>query len=359
MASTIFKKPCSKCNKGMGILTCDGCQQSFCSKHIINHRQELSIQMDNIGQEYDLFRRDLMREDKETNPLLNRINLWEQESIKKIQQIAQQARNDLQEYFDQNKSQIKSLFNKLVDEIQSSRQSEDYTEIDFKLWIEQLTSLRKTLEKPSMIDIVNNDKTLTPIHMIKVKEKIDLPFPSASAQALDHNILTTGQSNFPVTKIFNIFVGDATFSENSLIATHSGNSPHSTMVYVAESYSSGIHRIRFRIERKTNKYLFFGIINSLEQMNRTVFNSPSLYGWMAPDLRVVKSRKLLSANVNTRFNEGEEILLTLNCNIQQILLEHQQTNTIDRLPIDFRVCPLPWRVVVAFFSRNDSVRIIH
>ncbi len=93
-------------------------------------------------------------------------------------------------------------------------------------------------------------------------------------------------------------------------------------------------------------------------MNRTVFNSPSLYGWMAPPLRVVKSRKILSANTDAQFNEGDEILLILNCSNQQIILEHQP-DTIDRLPIDFRVCPLPWRVVVAFFSRNDSVRIIH
>jgi hypothetical protein len=94
-------------------------------------------------------------------------------------------------------------------------------------------------------------------------------------------------------------------------------------------------------------------------MNRTVFNSPSLYGWMAPPLRVVKSRKILSANTDAQFNKGDEILLILNCSNQQIILEDQQTDTIGRLPIDFRVCPLPWRVVVAFFSRNDSVRIIH
>jgi hypothetical protein len=80
---------------------------------------------------------------------------------------------------------------------------------------------------------------------------------------------------------------------------------------------------------------------------------------MAPDVRIVKSRTLLSTNFNVKFNEDDEVLLTLNCDNQQILLEHQQTDTIDQLPIDLRICPIPWRVVVALFSRNDSVRIIH
>jgi hypothetical protein len=49
-----------------------------------------------------------------------------------------------------------------------------------------------------------------------------------------------------------------------LVHIYSSNPQRSTMVYITESYSSGIHPIHFRIEHKSNKYLFFGIINSLE-----------------------------------------------------------------------------------------------
>ena len=137
-----------------------------------------------------------------------------------------------------------------------------------------------------------------------------------------------------------------------------GDTQRSTMVYITPSYSSGKHRLRFRIEQKSNKYLLFGIVNSLEEMERTIFNSPSLYGWMAPDTRVVKSRKIFLMNVDEKFREGDEISFSLDCTIPQILLENRRTNINDKLLIDFHVCPLPWRVVVAFFNRNDSVRII-
>ena len=94
----------------MGIVTCNGCEQSYCAKHIIDHRQELSIHMDHIGQEYDLLRRDLMKENNELHPLLQRIDLSEQESIRKIQQTAKQLRNDLHEWLDRNKDQLKKYF---------------------------------------------------------------------------------------------------------------------------------------------------------------------------------------------------------------------------------------------------------
>lgn len=353
MASSILKKPCSKCNKGMGIVTCNGCEQSYCIKHIIDHRKELSIQMDNIGQEYDLLRRDLMQDDNGLYPLLHRIDLWEQESIRKIRQAAKQVRNDLHECLDRNKNQLKNVFNKLADELQLNQQSENYTEIDFQLWTQQLTELRKALEKTQMLQIAHNDPNLPPIYMIKIREQNGVRLSDLPVQ-----VSLIQPSNTLLTEKFNVFIGDAIFSENSLVATHSGDPRRSTMIYITKLYASEIHQIRFRIERIHKKYLFFGIINSLEQMNRMIFHSPSLYGWMAPDIRVVKSRKLLTTNINDKFNENDEILLTLNFNIQQILFEHPRTNTMSRIPIDLRLCPVPWRVVVAFFNRNDSVRIL-
>ena len=44
------KQPCIKCDKDGDIAVCSGCQQQFCIKHFIEHQQELTIQMDHIGQ---------------------------------------------------------------------------------------------------------------------------------------------------------------------------------------------------------------------------------------------------------------------------------------------------------------------
>jgi len=58
-ASISGKKQCVKCNKAGGILICDGCQQTFCVKHVNEHRQELANQLDGIMQEHDLLQQSL------------------------------------------------------------------------------------------------------------------------------------------------------------------------------------------------------------------------------------------------------------------------------------------------------------
>jgi hypothetical protein len=135
--ASVQKKLCCKCDKGGGVFTCDGCQQSFCRKHTDEHRQDLSVQMDKIEQEHDVFQRDLNKE-MDLHPLLSRIDEWERESISKIQQVAKQARVDLRKLIEQNKQDLKTSMNQLTSELQTSRDSEDYTELDFKRWIDQL-----------------------------------------------------------------------------------------------------------------------------------------------------------------------------------------------------------------------------
>jgi BMFP domain-containing protein YqiC len=51
--------------------------------------------MDIIGQEHDLLQRDLNKK-MNSHSLLSRIDEWERESINKIQQVAKQARIDLE-----------------------------------------------------------------------------------------------------------------------------------------------------------------------------------------------------------------------------------------------------------------------
>lgn len=53
MASATEKKSCIKCWKGQRQTLCDECQQYFCMKHLLQHRQELSQQMDDLTFTYN------------------------------------------------------------------------------------------------------------------------------------------------------------------------------------------------------------------------------------------------------------------------------------------------------------------
>lgn len=92
------KTPCSTCgSKGIGIFKCEGCAQTFCRKHVIEHRDVLNQQLDEIVFEYDHLQQTIGESNDKANqhPLIEQIDKWEKESIEKIRQAARQARSEL------------------------------------------------------------------------------------------------------------------------------------------------------------------------------------------------------------------------------------------------------------------------
>lgn len=170
MASSVTsKQSCIKCDKGRGVATCGGCQQWFCAKHFNEHRQELSTETDHLGEEHDLLQRDLSQNDN-PHDLLACINDWEQKSIVKIQTAAEQARMDIQKYVDYHRQQIQINLRQITSELKSSRESDDYTEIDLKKWLEQMKEIQEMLHKPSNVRLIDDIDQQSVIHLIRVTQ---------------------------------------------------------------------------------------------------------------------------------------------------------------------------------------------
>ena len=170
MASSVTsKQSCIKCDKGRGVATCGGCQQWFCAKHFNEHRQELSTEIDHLGEEHDLLQRDLSQNDN-PHDLLACINDWEQKSIVKIQTAAEQARMDIQKYVDYHRQQIQINLRQITSELKSSRESDDYTEIDLKKWLEQMKEIQEMLHKPSNVRLIDDIDQQSVIHLIRVTQ---------------------------------------------------------------------------------------------------------------------------------------------------------------------------------------------
>jgi len=357
MASALVKKPCTKCNKGGGVTTCDGCQQSFCIKHIIEHRQELAVQLDNVGQEHDLFRRDLTQ-DNIVHPLLIRIDEWEQESITKIQVAAEAARADLRQLLDQTTNKLKLSVDRITNEMQSCREMDDYTEIDLFKWIEELKELRKLSETQLIIEIVEDENISTSIHMIKVCEQPSLNLCSVS------NKISTGNDNFTCPETlalthekFRNFVGRVILSEDGLLATCLGTYWDGSNVYGTRLYSSGRHEIRFRIESKGSNNLFFGIKTTSHNMPVQTLTSQYGYGWWELDqaIECVSGHRIHNdRNIRT----GDDLTMTLDCDSRQIRFEHHRINMTAHLPVELEKCPFPWKILVTLRSTGDSIRIL-
>jgi len=109
MASTTSKTPCVTCDKGTGLFKCEGCTQTFCTKHVVEHRQTLHHQLDEIIAEHDTLQEILIENKDQGHPLMCYIDDWEQKSIKKIQQMADMTRQTLAELTNTHNSKVFNL----------------------------------------------------------------------------------------------------------------------------------------------------------------------------------------------------------------------------------------------------------
>jgi hypothetical protein len=166
--TTTGKAKCITCGKDRSAVRCEGCLQIFCYNHLTDHRQELNRQLDDIEVNRDMFRETLTQQtiDLEKHSLIKHINEWEENSIKKIQQTAEESRKLLIQYTKEYINEIEVNLNKLTEELRQTRQENDFNEIDLIKFKDKLTQLTKELEQPPNISI-QEDSSL-PVNKISV-----------------------------------------------------------------------------------------------------------------------------------------------------------------------------------------------
>ena len=332
-----MKQKCIKCKKFAQISSCNGCQQSFCNEHIIEHRAELSDKMENIDRDYQHFEEDLNQNDI-IQSSLSRIDQWEHESINKIHTTAEIARNDLLQNLDRMKNRLKTSLDKINHDIQSNRESKSYTEINLYQWMEQLTQLRHVYKTSFTNDIIDDNQSSIPL--IKIIDK-----------SQSFNI--EGLQSLPQEK-FDKIVGKITLSQNSRIATCSGNYWDGSNISGKNLYSSGIHSVRFKINKKGKNNLFFGITSTAKETNPWNRKTPFAYGWWEFPLNTDEQENIKDPTIQTE----DEVTLTLDCTNSQIQFEHHRTNRCVYQPIAYEKCSFPWKIAVVLYSPGDSVSIL-
>ena len=143
MASSTSSKSCYRCPKGEGQVICGGCQHWFCIKHLLDHRQEFSQQMDQLTLEHDQLQQNLTANDNDrSNPLISRVDRWETKSIQKIKQIADEVRQQLRNSLGQSKKKVERSLRTITHELQENRQREAFAEIHLAKWMTQLKDLK-------------------------------------------------------------------------------------------------------------------------------------------------------------------------------------------------------------------------
>lgn len=163
MATVAGRSRCVKCEKDRATSKCGGCLQDFCNKDWKYHRNELSKQLDDIGSRHNCLQQTLNEQPvdpPQRNELMQRINQWECDSIKTIQQTAEEARKNVSKHFTEVPTDIKRKLDTLAEQVNQCKEEDDFCETDLQHWKEELAVLGKHLTKLLNIDIQQDARPL-------------------------------------------------------------------------------------------------------------------------------------------------------------------------------------------------------
>jgi len=355
-ASANTKKQCVTCNKSGGILTCDGCQQVFCGKHVIQHRQELGVQLDGIMQEHDLLHQEIERISMDHSSL-QKIDQWEKESIAKIHLTAEIARKNLQKTLDQSKERFSKICRNTAIDLRSSREADDYSENDLIRWTEQIKTLKLEITSPSLVKII---EAKTPvIHLIKIEDNETNNNVSVN---IKQPLLPTSSPKKFQEKFLDV-LGPVILENEGYLAKHTG--PPWNYAYIRGHllHYRGHHTHRFKLEKCHLPYrIFIGCMSSETAFEQDAFKSFSTVGWFGNNQVYEHGRcssNCKKYNYNTYLIQINDVLrITFDCDKKQVKLFNERLNTLSTIKVDINKTPYPWRLLMVMLHEGDCVRIL-
>ncbi|CAF0762251.1 unnamed protein product [Didymodactylos carnosus] len=149
---------------------------------------------------------------------------------------------------------------------------------------------------------------------------------------------------------------DIRLEENSKVAIHTGKQMFHNTVLAENSYLSGTHRLRIKIENlnSNHKYLFFGVLSSSIDNIQSVpsFYSPSAYGW---SMKYIYVKGIQIGEYDSDIIQEDVIELELNCDERIISLLNKRTNKKMQMMADGK---LPWKLHCTICCPGDCLRLL-
>lgn len=155
MAMVTINIKCCECNKEKNIYECRGCLKNFCFEHLSSYRQIVSKQFDQIEDNRNSLLQTLIEQKENVGkyPLIQQINKWEEQSIKKIKQIADRCRRLSIRHLNRNINAAGKKFDNLTKQIKQIRNENEFDETDCNKLLKSLRELQEDLEKSANISL--------------------------------------------------------------------------------------------------------------------------------------------------------------------------------------------------------------
>lgn len=337
MASISIRKQCvygTGC-KQMAAALCEGCSQSLCTKHFLDHRRSLAEEMNVLINEHDQLQNTVNQQTTSPNShsLMTQIDQWEKQSIVQIQQKAIVLRQQLLQLTADHLNELSKKLRQLSDKLKEAQEEDSYVETDLQDWKKSLNYLKENLISPSTFSITQHDRnSLVQDITLNMIEKDDL-FEQVSD-----------------TKV--------RIGEDGKLASHDASTNCAVEIRGKNEYSTGCHTILLQIEECTG-WMFTGINSKSTPLQNQSYNSKSAYGWSSNNyLWKNGNGQSITSAPSFQLKKSDLVSLVLDCDARKVCVINQRTDGKYELDIDIELCPFPWQLHVVLYERNNRVRIL-
>ena len=155
MSSTANRTICVSCNKEKITYPCQGCSQKFCLDDLTKHRMNLNQELEQVHNDHDELRQNLydLTSSPTKHSFIQQIDQWEKASIEKIQQTAQQCRDQWSNYSEKFLQEMEKKLNEFAQQIKEMQRENEFNEIDLNHLKERSDKLQKELHRPTNVSI--------------------------------------------------------------------------------------------------------------------------------------------------------------------------------------------------------------
>ncbi|CAF1478834.1 unnamed protein product [Adineta ricciae] len=288
-------------------------------------QRKLDSEFDNVYREHERLEQDLTSNQYPNyQPLIDSIDKWEQDAIKRIQKTAKKARDDVQRVLKKTKQQLQhALHDTVTEELRDTLDKKnELTEFHIDRWLVKLSELRKQFENLSS-SVQFSYKNA--IQLIRIDEA------------------SLAGNKFPARPYrFEKIRGRVTFFHAERLISFDAPS----VILSQDKYATGTRYIHFRVE-KSAKELFFGFVSTVdyENLQKNLQPIESMYGWWNIDRRVLGGRKepYVSA-LNIYAND--EIILVINCGAGEMFLEYPSMTKLNSIKVPDAFRSRSWQVMI-------------
>ena len=268
--------------------------------------------MNEIILEHNEFKENLIGHTSEHfhRTLVQQINHWEQQSVGKVRQVADDLRKQLSNTVRTQTDHLKEQLSKLTQDLHQARIHGEFFENDVKQWFEQLEHLQHTFIDQQRVQIYQDPNAVPFISKISLRDE-----------------------------------------STTLIETYDDRLADYSMDEETHLHSTGEHQLRFKIEDyRPDCSIRFGIVSGtkLTEQNST------FYGWGENNFVYLAGVSIENFDAYiSDYQADDHVLLIMDCDRERITLTNERTRRTHRLDVDLHKCPFPWQPHIRFFLNSE------